>query len=117
MFGELADEQPGTLFAGIGLSMKFAFEGKRAEALTRLNARSLQPSRRDFQYACWVAECYALIDERETALEWLERDVELGMINYPFLSEHDPLLANLRGEPRFQRLMVRVKEEWERFEV
>ena len=117
VFDELAREQPGTIFSGLGLSLKYVFEGKRAEALRCLDARSLMPSRRDFQYACWVAECYALLDEREKALDWLERDVELGMINYPYLSEYDPLLANLRSEPRFQQLMARVKKEWERFEV
>jgi tetratricopeptide (TPR) repeat protein len=117
VFGELAREQPGTMFAEIGLSLKYGFEGKKSEAMSCLDATSLMPSRHDFQYACWLAECYALIDERETALDWLERDVELGMINYPYLNEYDPFLAKLRGEPRFQQLMVRVKDEWERFEA
>ncbi|PWB72556.1 MAG: hypothetical protein C3F15_10920 [Holophagae bacterium] len=117
VFGELAREQPGTIFSNIGLSMKHGFEGNRAEAMSFLEAASGGPSRHDFQYACWLAECYALIDEREAALEWLERDVQLGMVNYPYLNEYDPFFAKLRDEPRFQQLMARVKGEWERFEV
>ena len=117
VFGELAREQPGTVFSNIGLSMKHGFEGNRAEAMAFLKSASEGPSRHDFQYACWVAECYALIDEREAALDWLERDVDLGMVNHPFLNEYDPFLASLRGEPRFKQLMVRVKDEWDRFEV
>jgi hypothetical protein len=38
-------------------------------------------------------------------------------INYPYLSQHDPLLAKLRDEPRYQKLMERVKFKWEHFEV
>jgi len=33
------------------------------------------------------------------------------------LADIDPFLANIRGEPRFQKLMQRVKYEWEHFEV
>jgi hypothetical protein len=39
------------------------------------------------------------------------------MINYPFLSEHDWYLNNIRGETRFGQAMERAKREWERFEV
>jgi hypothetical protein len=31
--------------------------------------------------------------------------------------EKYPFLANIRAEPRFQKLMERVKYEWEHFEV
>ncbi len=37
--------------------------------------------------------------------------------NYPHLGERDRFLANLRGDPRFDALMARVKREWEAFEV
>jgi hypothetical protein len=58
-----------------------------------------------------------LIDEKERALDWLEQDVDLGMINYPLMNELDPFLKNIRGEERFKKLMERVKYEWEHFEV
>jgi hypothetical protein len=35
---------------------------------------------------------------------------------YPFLNNYDLFLVKLRGEPRFQKLMKRVKYEWEHFE-
>ena len=34
-----------------------------------------------------------------------------------FLATLDPWLANIRGDARFQKLMERVKYEWEHFEV
>ncbi len=66
----------------------------------------------------WVlSECYSLLEEKEEALDWLENAANLGFINYPFLSKVDPYLENLRGEDRFKRLMEKVKNEWEHFEV
>jgi len=42
--------------------------------------------------------------------------VAFGFINLPWLSEFEPFLANLRGEPPFIRLMERVPRAWEAFE-
>ena len=54
--------------------------------------------------------------EADQALEWLEHGLEIGLINYPFLAEQDRFLESLHSDTRFQKLMVRVKKEWEEFE-
>ena len=59
---------------------------------------------------------FALLNENNNALGWLENAVRLGFINCPFLNQYDPFLENLRGEERFKKLMERVKYEWEHFE-
>jgi len=64
-----------------------------------------------------AAEIYVLNGETQEALKWLERGLEMGCINYPFLSKLDPYLEKIRSEERFQKLMERVKYEWERFEI
>jgi eukaryotic-like serine/threonine-protein kinase len=116
IFDEVAREQPGSLLGSLGLAFKYALEGRRSETLTMLESnRSLQ-NPWDFQSAYWKTECLALIGEKELALDCLERDVNLGMSNYPLMNELDPFLASIRGEPRFQKLMERVKYEWEHFE-
>jgi serine/threonine protein kinase/tetratricopeptide (TPR) repeat protein len=114
---EVVREQPGTHFAALALALGFGLQGKSSEALSCLDSNPRLQKSRDFQYSCWVAECYALAGAREKALDWVERSVSFGMINYPFLGEYDPFLAILRNEPQFQRLMARVKSEWERLEV
>ena len=91
--------------------------GKKSEALRRLDSNSRLQNTRDFQYVYWITECYALIDEKERALDWLERDVDLGMINYPLMNELDPFLKNIRAEEKFRKLMARVKKEWDEFQV
>ena len=57
-----------------------------------------------------------MIGEIGLALDSPELDVNLGMSNYPLMSELDPFLDSVRGEERFKTLMERVKSEWERFQ-
>jgi serine/threonine protein kinase len=113
---QCAREQPGTVFETLGQAFKCALAGKTREALTMLDSNPRLQKSMDFQVAYWITECYALIGEKELALDCLERDVDLGMSNYPLMSERDPFLANIRGDERFRKLMERVKYEWEHFE-
>jgi len=94
---------------------KYALRGEKAKVQELLSPEFVATTRRDLTCSLVVAELYAMLDEREKALEWMENAVNRGFINYPYLSDYDPFLAKLRGDPRFQKLMVRVKGEWERF--
>jgi hypothetical protein len=40
------------------------------------------------------------VNERDAAIDCFEPAVAFGFINLPWLSEYEPFLANLRGEPR-----------------
>ncbi len=71
----------------------------------------------DWQYSHIMAQAYAVLRKKDEAFKWLERSVERGYINYPFLSERDTLLENLRQDPRFGELMERVRTQWEGFET
>jgi non-specific serine/threonine protein kinase len=108
---------PQTYWAQVGLFRKLALQEKKQEALKIMTPELEKTLRWDEQMTWEMAANYALIGERREALNWLEIAVNRGFINYPFLSEYDPLLENIRGEPRFKTLMGRVKHEWENFEV
>jgi non-specific serine/threonine protein kinase len=71
---------------------------------------------RDGEWSYYVADAFALLDEKKEALDWLENAVNRGFINYPFINNYDFFLDNIRGEERFNKLMERVKYEWEHFE-
>ncbi len=96
--------------------LKLALQGKKEKVPEVTSSEFFAAMRRDPGYSLLAADFYAILDEREQALDWLENAVDRGCINYPYLSQYDPFLAKLRGDPRFQKLMVRVKGEWERFE-
>jgi hypothetical protein len=64
-----------------------------------------------------MAEAYALIDENEKALDWLENSITRGFVNYKFLSSIDPYFKQIQDEERFARLMKRAKYESDNFHV
>ena len=95
----------------------YANQKKKSEVLQLISTKLKLWAEKDFSLSLYLAECYSLINEEEEALNWLEKAVNRGFINYPFLNEYDPFLENIRGEERFKKLMERVEYEWENFEV
>jgi pentatricopeptide repeat protein len=63
-----------------------------------------------------MADSLALVGETEAALDAVQRMIELGIVNYPFLAEHEPFFSRLRSEPRFGQLMEQTRERWNAFE-
>ena len=99
------------------LFFKYGLQGERKKALDILTEEVRKYVWNDPELP-WIWVChYALIDEKEESLNWLERAINRGWINYPLFAEQDPFLDNIRGEERFKKLMERVKVEWENFEV
>jgi hypothetical protein len=94
-----------------------ALRDKKEDLLRSIDSPMQKWAQRDWMVSFWIAECLALIGDREKALEWLESAVNLGFVNYPFINTHDPFLSNIRNETRFKLLMDHVKHAWENFEV
>ncbi len=110
-------ESPHSIFALSTTFLKHALRGSKEEALQAITPELIKWARWDELWPWLMASGYALINEKEEAFDWLEHATSRGFINYPFLSEYDPFLENLRGYERFKNLMERVKVEWEHFEV
>ena len=53
----------------------------------------------------------------DDALDWLQNAVTRGFTNYRFFSQHDPLLANLRGDERFQTVIADARARHARLRV
>ena len=64
-----------------------------------------------------MAGIFALIDEKELAIEWLGHTLKLGYFNYPFFAKFDPFFNNLKEEKAFQELMKIAARKWEQFEI
>jgi len=117
VFDELLHDAPDTFFAQLGNVYKLALSGEREAALEAASDELRAAAREDLQYSWSLAECFAILDDSDQAIEWLENAVAQNFWNYPLLAEHDPLLAKVRDDPRFEELMDRVKELWEALEV
>ncbi len=68
----------------------------------------------DGDIAYWFAGTYSLLGDREQALLWLRRAVELGNHNYPWF-QRDKNFERLRNDPEYQRIMSDVRQKWEQY--
>jgi len=117
IFELIFEETPDTMWAQLSVFFIKSLQYKKNEALESVPKETMQMFQNDEMFPIWVAESYALINDKDEAIKWLEHAVNWGFINYPFLNEYDPFLENIRGEDRFKKLMKRVKHEWENFEI
>jgi tetratricopeptide (TPR) repeat protein len=58
-----------------------------------------------------LACTYAALGDTKKAMAWLEKSVDTGFPCWPFF-QVDPILENLRGEPRFQRLIEDLERKY-----
>ena len=86
------------------------FEGQNP--LPRLSAKALEHAWGDGDIAWFAATCLAAVGERDAAVDWLRRAIELGLLNYPFITQHDRALAALRGFPPFDAMIADLEPRW-----
>ncbi len=95
-------------------ALQLALEGRRAEAVAAMNPGVLKYGE-FLLVASNVAEFYAVLDDRAKSLEWLDRAVRAGDERADWF-ERNPLLANIRQEPRFREIVdgIRARAEQRR---
>ena len=113
----LAQDAPRTIFASATSFVRYAITGDVGRARVLVTPELAAAARQHPLHPLLLAEGYALLRDRDQALQWLDTAVRCGFINYPFLANFDPLLANLRGDQRFVSRMEHVKHRWDAFEV
>src|SRR5438093_1453588 len=89
------------------LGQAYARNGQNEEArkiLARLNEQG--NARRVAPYA--MALVYLGLGDKERAIDELDRGYRDGETNYLFVIKVDPLLDNLRGDPRFEALVQKI---------
>jgi tetratricopeptide (TPR) repeat protein len=96
--------------------LRSAWREDRAEVLRLADGPYQQVAEWDAEVPWLLAIAHAAVGATDEALLWLDRAISQGMINYPFLSEHDWYLDSIRGDERFAKVMERAKREWERLD-
>jgi serine/threonine protein kinase/Flp pilus assembly protein TadD len=62
-----------------------------------------------------LAAVYSILEQPESALQWLDEATKHGLPNYPLFRD-DPLLTNLLEEESSRPLMAGLRREWEQFQ-
>lgn len=92
---------------GLSWALLLALEGKRAEAVKRMDDESLKYGTVYVWFTLSVAETYAVMGDVDNALEWLERAVRNGDERGEWF-RRDPLLAGIREHPRFKQILESI---------
>ena len=85
--------------------MLYAARGDRAEALQIIKELEAL-SGASLSQAHWIAKIYAILNEKELALTWLDHGLAAGAIG-PFLKD-EPVWDTIRSDPRFTDLLRRI---------
>jgi hypothetical protein len=77
----------------------------------------VEVARTDEMFPIFIADCLAMAGDEDGALEWLGSAIDWGFCNVSYLVEHNPFLEPLHGNPRFQQMIDRAKQQQATFEV
>jgi len=68
----------------------------------------------DGDRAYWTGGIHAMLGDRDEAIKWLRRTVELGNHNYPWF-QRDKNWDKLRNDPEYRSIMEEVQHRWEEY--
>ncbi|MBI2620362.1 MAG: protein kinase [Ignavibacteriales bacterium] len=80
------------------------------ENVKKLEDRIIVDSEMNYRFVHF----YSLLGDTENAVKSLERSVDGGFFNYPYISR-DPLLEDIRSDKRYQHLLIEVKSRHEAY--
>jgi DNA-binding winged helix-turn-helix (wHTH) protein/TolB-like protein len=105
------------LQAEIGQAFSFGIQHENARAAAVLHALETKVNERgvaDPEATYKIAQAYASIGDKTSALRVLHRSIENGFFPYPYFAT-DPLLDSLRSEGEFLKLMNAARQRHEEF--
>jgi hypothetical protein len=106
-----------TLYSGIGKTLSDSIHQRRADGLDLLRELENKITQRgvgDPEATYKIAQAYAVLGDKVSALRVLRASVESGFFAYPYLSK-DPLLNELHGEPEFDQILNIARQRHEAF--
>jgi DNA-binding winged helix-turn-helix (wHTH) protein/TolB-like protein len=105
------------LYSGIGKALSDWIHQHGAEGLLLLSGLEKTMRERgvgDPEAAYKIAEAYAILGNKGSALQALRMSVESGFFSYPYIDK-DPLLNDLRGESDFAQILNVAHQRHEAF--
>lgn len=105
---ELNARVPQHLLTHLGTFVLHAWRGERDAALGAVSPELETAARWDDVWPLMLAGGYASLGELDRAFGWLDRAVVNGIMNVPYLRDHDPFLENMRADSRFAVLLEKA---------
>lgn len=105
------------LQAQVGKALSYGLTHQADHGLQMMRATENRISERgvgDPEAIYKIAQAYAVLGDRTSALRMLRQSVELGFFSYPYF-QTDPLLDSLRQEPEFASIMDQARQRHEAF--
>jgi DNA-binding winged helix-turn-helix (wHTH) protein/TolB-like protein len=105
------------LQAQVGKALSYSIRNELAKGIQLLReseAKIQERSVGDPEAIYKIAQAYALLGDRESAMRMLQTSIAGGFFPYPYLKK-DPLLDSLRSERAFTALMAAARQRHELF--
>jgi DNA-binding winged helix-turn-helix (wHTH) protein/TolB-like protein len=106
-----------TLYTGIGKALSDSIHQRKTEALDLLNGLERQIRDRgvgDPEGTYKIAQAYAVLGDKISAMRALRWSVESGFFSYPYIAK-DPLLNDLHTDPEFAQIVNAARQRYEAF--
>jgi len=118
-FDRAYERDPSLLPADVGKALSYSIKHDNAgglELLRQTEARIEERGVTDPEGIYKVAQAYAVLGDKPSALHMLRHGIGGGFFAYPYFVS-DPLLQNLRNETEFQNLMNQALHRHEQFKA
>jgi tetratricopeptide (TPR) repeat protein len=120
-FARAADEfdhayelDPSLLHAQFGRAFAYAIRGQRGEGIRFLSRVEQAARPHDGEMLYKIAQAYAVLGDRPSALRLLRQSIEHNFYCYPYFVR-DPMLESLRTSPDYSALMELARQRHEAF--
>jgi serine/threonine protein kinase/tetratricopeptide (TPR) repeat protein len=117
-FDRAYERDPSLLPADVGKALSYSIRHDNAGGLKLLEQTEGKIEERgvsDAEGIYKVAEAYAVLGDKSSALHMLRHSIGGGFFCYPYFVR-DPLLQTLHNEPEFQQLMTQARHRHEQFQ-
>jgi eukaryotic-like serine/threonine-protein kinase len=118
-FDRAFEMEPSLLPANIGKALSYSIKHDNAHGLKVLHEtedRIEEVGVTDPEGIYKIAQAYAVLGDKASALHMLRHSIGGGFFCYPYFVR-DPLLQNIRSEPEFQTLMSQARQRHEEFKT
>jgi hypothetical protein len=117
ILNSIIKETPTLLFAKFAFFFKSALQSDKDNALKYATEELKQGAASIDYFPINMAWAYALIDEKDEAVKWLEKSLEFGYAPYPFLLKFEIFHRVLKDHHGFHAYMEVIKKRSGQFVV